>query len=200
MPYTPDVVRDDGCMKQRLYKPWFLWVERERDHRMDALDQVQKTLEWKDRPAMQIVVNTSNNGHETNTNHKGLRKLLSSYKGMEPCLLGRPARHRIQVQKALAKVDERSTVIEFCSQLSEKSHQKKNQDLPLSISWLDRDVFEAGIGAWLIISGNEFALKYCFPGCSFVLCSREYCSILLRRYFFSFWWRCGFQTSKESKN
>lgn len=64
-------------------------------------------------------------------------------------------------------------------------HRKEN--VPLSISWVERVDFEAGIGAWLIISGNEFALKYCFPGCSFVLCSREYCSMFFRRYFFSFW-------------
>ena len=41
-----------------------------------------------------------------------------------------------------------------------------------------------GIGAPLTISGSEVALKYCFPGCSFVPCSREYCSRVLRRYFF----------------
>ena len=80
--------------------------------------------------------------------------------------------------------------------------EKKNrqEELPLSSSWPCREDFEVGIGVRLIISGRVVALKYCFPGCSLVLCSREYCSRVFKRYFFSFWVRCGFQTSTESKN
>lgn len=72
-------------------------------------------------------------------------------------------------------------------------------DLPFSNSLGCLDVL-VGIGAVLMISGNEVALKYCFPGCSFVLCSLEYCSMLLIRYFFSWELVAGFQTSKTSKN
>lgn len=68
--------------------------------------------------------------------------------------------------------------------------------IPFSISWpcLD-EALNVGIGAVLMISGNEFALKYCFPGCSFVLCSREYCSRLFSLYFF---W--PYISGTESKN
>ena len=45
-------------------------------------------------------------------------------------------------------------------------------------------VADLGCGAVLIISGNVLAVKYFFPGCSFVPCSREYCSRLLSRYRF----------------
>jgi len=41
------------------------------------------------------------------------RPLLSSYERMQPRLLRRPSRDRIQIQKALAKVDERRATIKL---------------------------------------------------------------------------------------
>lgn len=60
---------------------------------------------------------------EINTYNEGFRKFLSSNKRMEPCLLRCPACHRIQVQKTLTKINERSPVIEFYPRLSEKYYQ-----------------------------------------------------------------------------
>lgn len=55
---------------------------------------------------------------------------------------------------------------------------KARGDVPLSISI--GFIFFLGMGYDLMISGSVSAWKYFLLGCSFVPCSREYCSILLR--------------------
>ena len=61
--------------------------------------------------------------------------LLAGDEGMPSGLLRRPARDRIQVQQALAEVDEGRSVVEFYCKMSKDTLREKPQHKPFSISF-----------------------------------------------------------------
>ena len=80
---------------------------------------------------------------------------------------------RIQVEKALDKVNKCSTVGHFC--MSALHSLRGHSHSPLSMSDCFGFFFASGYS--MMISCSFVCLKYCLLGCSFVRCSVAYCSI-----------------------
>ena len=83
-------------------------------------------------------------------------------------IIRRPRTKSMKASRLFISMNDQQTELQTCS-----------FGLPLSISACF--IFFLGMAYFLMISGSVVAWKYFLLGCSFELCSREYCSIDLSR-------------------
>jgi hypothetical protein len=100
----PDVVQDDDCTMPHQYMRVFPSVERALIRHRGVLDlnlqQLRSTGAQQEpsRRANRKSVKKQDRCKRDKTYNERLSKLLSGDKGMQPCLLRSPSRHRIQIQ------------------------------------------------------------------------------------------------------